>query len=254
MESVSVVLNGFRRPHTLKEQLEALKYQSRPVKEILYWQNTHPGVEYDQVSINKTHNSISSQNFGVWSRFAYALNCSSDYVLILDDDTIPAPNWIDNCFETHKTHPGLLGGVGLRFADKGYNLDTTEDGIRKRYGWCNEPGIVGNNEEVIEVDIVGHSWFFKKDLLCTFWRELPQNDWLLVAGEDIHFSAMVQKYTDMKTYVPPHPKNDRSMWSSTRGSELGSDDVATWRVYGTPHMANALTYYVDNGFELIKDR
>ena len=46
-------------------------------------------------------------------------------------------------------------------------------------------------------------------------------------GEDMHFSAMCQIHGGIKTYVPPHPKDDLSVWSSLNGLELGVDEVAS---------------------------
>ena len=46
-------------------------------------------------------------------------------------------------------------------------------------------------------------------------------------GEDIQFSYCAQKYGNIKTYCPPHPKNDKEFFSSTKGYELGTDSKAT---------------------------
>ena len=51
MKSISVVLNAYKRSN-LKEQVEAIKNQTVEVDEIFYWQNTAPGVEYDEDTYN----------------------------------------------------------------------------------------------------------------------------------------------------------------------------------------------------------
>ena len=155
------------------------------------------------------------------ARFAYALNCRTDYVCVLDDDTIPGTRWIENCVKTYETHPGLLGGIGLWFNNKNYELELLENGEVAKFGWQ------VNNPEPVQVDIVGHSWFFARDLLSVFWREIPDNRWTMLCGEDIHFSHMLQKYTDLKTWVPPHPPKDTSMWSSLKAIQYGGDHLAT---------------------------
>ena len=33
-------------------------------------------------------------------------------------------------------------------------------------------------------------------------------------GEDMHFSYMLQKYLNLKTFVPPHPKDNKKLWGS----------------------------------------
>jgi hypothetical protein len=254
-ESITVVLSGYKRQN-LKEQVEAVNNQSVPVKEIFYWQNTTPGFNYDEDTYCELNSALSNYNYGVWARFAYALNAKSDYVCVLDDDTIPGEMWLENCLQTYKTHPGLLGGIGLRFKNGQYELDQLPDGKKTRYGWDNvNPDVYGNNEEVVEVDIVGHSWFFARDLLSVMWRELPAEHWSMLCGEDIHFSYMLQKYTDLKTYVPPHPKDDTRMWSSLKAIQYGADQYATaYETLGSGEMKKYLQHCVDNGFVLYRDR
>ena len=253
-ESITVVLSGYKRSH-LKEQVEAIKNQSVPVKEIFYWQNTVPGFSYEEETYSELNAALSNYNYGVWARFAYALNAKTDYVCVLDDDTIPGSRWLENCLNTYKTHPGLLGGIGLRFKDGTYTLYRLPNGKATRFGWDNHPDLAGNNDEPVEVDIVGHSWFFARDLLSVFWREIPAQHWTMLCGEDIHFSYMLQKYTDLKTYVPPHPSNDTSMWSSLKASLYGSDQHATAYVnLDSGEMAKYLQYCIDNGFVLYIDR
>ena len=86
-KSITVVLNAYKRSN-LKEQVEAIRKQTVPVKEIFYWQNTAPGFEYDEDTYMELNASLSNYNYGVWARFAYALNAKSDYVCVIDDDTI----------------------------------------------------------------------------------------------------------------------------------------------------------------------
>ena len=253
-KSITVVLNAYKRLN-LKEQVEAVRNQTVSVKEIFYWQNTAPGFEYDEDTYTQLNAALSNYNYGVWARFAYALNAKSDYVCVLDDDTIPGSRWIENCLKTYETYPGLLGGIGLRFKNKNYELDQLSDGKYARFGWDSNPICAGNNINPEEVDIVGHSWFFARDLLSVFWRELPAEHWSMLCGEDIHFSYMLQKYTDLKTYVPPHPSDDQSMWSSLKAVQYGGDQHATANITTrTGEMAKYLAYCVENGFKLYKDR
>ena len=82
------------------------------------------------------------------------------------------------------------------------------------------------NSKTEKVDIVGHCWFFKREWLSTFWRELPPNDFSNIAGEDIHFSYTIQKYLGLETFVPPHPPNDFDLWGSNPklANLLGNDN------------------------------
>jgi len=239
---ISVVINGYRRPNTLNEQYEAIMNQTIKPSEVLFWKNYHPdGESFDNEIINKCKSSISNHNFGVWSRFSYALNCKSKYICIFDDDTIPGNRWFENCLNTLKTHNGLLGDRGIIF-EGGY-WDPKNRGYSGREI---------KNQEAIRVDIVGHAWFFEREWLSAYWSELPPPH-LTLAGEDMHFSYMLQKRLGLNTYVPPHPE-DTSFWGSIKGSELGGDSKAT---SSNSESQNQMDFYlnhiVSNGFKLIKD-
>ena len=160
METATFILNTWQRPHTLKEQVDAISKQTIKPSELMVWQNqpTDP-------------------------KNAFRL---------LDD--------IENCISSIKKENGLYGTVGVVFNDIGYQSF-------ERFGWPNP------NEEKKQVDIVGHAWFFHRDLLSAFWRETrpPLN---YICGEDVHFSYSIQKYLGLNTYVPPHPREELELWGS----------------------------------------
>lgn len=217
---VSVVLNGFRRGGNLREQVAALRGQSVPVGEILVWFNnpgdgSHLGFDLGE-GVKVVY---ASSNFGVWARFFFALNAQCEFVLVLDDDTIPGSRWVENCFSTMETHEGLLGTVGLVYPK-------VWDGVEYRHN--NRVGWVSGNPEVVEVDFVGHSWFFRREWLEFFVRDLPDFSKYSLCGEDMHFSFMLQKYAGIKTFVPPHPPNDKELWGSIKGSEYGNSPESLW--------------------------
>ena len=184
-----------------------------PNKELFDSMSDDEFVNYDIMEEIPT--AFSNTNLGVWARFAYALNVETKYVCIFDDDTIPGRKWLENCLDTIKTHRGLLGTVGLLYtipAPPNPNSSYFENYVR--FGWPH------NNTRVQEVDLVGHSWFFEREWLSAYWRELPDPKYK-TCGEDMHFSFMIQKYLGLKTYVPPHPPEDKEMWGSIKGSEYG---------------------------------
>lgn len=241
MKDYTVILNGYKRPHTLKEQINAVNNQTIKPTNIFYWQNSINGVVYDDDAASKCIYAKSNANFGVWSRFTYALNARTNWVCVFDDDTIPGSEWIENCINTHEKTPGLLGTIGVLFrANSSYDVKT-------RIGWDNP------NEETTRVDIVGHSWFFHRDLLSTFWRELPPIGHNFLVGEDIHFSHMIQKYTNLGTFVPPHPINNKAMWGSLKGWQYGGDIVSTAGNGGIPLMYEWMNKAKSEGFKVLEE-
>lgn len=237
--SISVILSGYKRPHAFVEQFNCVQNQTTKPNEILFWKNHFDNINFDIDTVNNCKSIFSNHNFGVWARFSYALNCKSDYVCIFDDDTIPGERWLENCLESFKQKPGLYGTIGLIYASS----DTYYGA--QRVGW---DGI--NNEEIKQVDIVGHAWFFSRDMLTLFWRELPSLDDILYVGEDMHFSYMLQKYSDLKTYVPPHPVNNKSLWGSLKGIEYGGDSNATGN-FAVPIMNDYFKKIISSGFKTI---
>lgn len=236
MSNVTILLNGYLRPEFLTHQVEAIKRQTIQPREIMLWQNSSEG--FDTTITNTFTTTISNKNFGVWARFAYALNAKTEYVCVLDDDTMPGSMWIENCLETMKTHEGLLGTIGLIFSSPfSYNPHI-------RRGWdC-------PNEETTRVDIVGHAWFFKREWLSAFWRELPPEGFEYV-GEDMHFSYTIQKYLGLNTYVPPHPVDNREMWGSVHGWHFGNVRPTSGIPGAIATMNTYYQYLISKGFKII---
>jgi len=248
MSKVSIVLNCYKRSRWLKEQISALDQQTVKPFEILAWKNYSENNSISESIKNRLVLSECNTNLGVWARFSYALNCKGDYVCILDDDTIPGNKWIENCLISMNIKTGLYGTVGVNFGDDYYSWERLQ-----RVGWCNP------NNNIENVDIVGHSWFFPRDFLSVFWRELPPQNLPMIIGEDIHFSHMIQKYTDFGVYVPPHPIDKLEYWGSIKGENYGhSPEGITMNTYKyNGHTVNAgqlmgayLKNKVENGFRL----
>jgi hypothetical protein len=238
--SITVVLNVYRRVEQLERQIDAINKQTVNVTKILVWQNK--GQVIPEHLKEKITIADCNENLGVWARFAFALNANTEYVCVFDDDTIPGIRWFENCLKTMKTNQGLLGTRGVRY------LSSKRSDLYDDFGWCRP------NEKAIEVDVVGHSWFFKREWLSTFWRELPLLKSSRIVGEDMHFSFTLQKYLKLKTYVPPHPINNREMWGScdpNNALKVGSDDNSISQNSNSLSSFNeALRYYVKQGFVL----
>jgi len=219
-EDITVILNCYRRPYNLQMQIDAIRSQTKPPKEIWLWVNQHPdneGFSFDSLGLDKVFQN--DYNWKFYGRFAGALLADTEYVAIFDDDTIPGSKWFENCLDTMEGNEGIMGSAGVILDDKYY--------VRhERSGWATQ------NPELAEVDLVGHAWFFKRDWLQYLWREKPPT-W--DNGEDMHFSYSAQKYGGIKTYCPPHPPEDRELHGSIMGNELGIDDKATSNNNETSH-------------------
>lgn len=230
-QDITAVLTLYRRPHTLREQLAAIKGQSVPPTRVLLWHNRVDGIVVppDVCADPLVTVMDGGANFGVWARFAAALLANTEFVAVFDDDTIPGPRWFDNCLRTMGAVNGLLGTIGV--VQRSDGLDT-----QYRVGWD------GPNELVTRVDFVGHAWFARRAWLGLLWAHTTPNyapDAFLRAGEDMGFSHALQQ-AGIQTYVPPHPVGQPDLW--------GSDPRKAWK-YGTEPVAISATA---GGFSLFR--
>lgn len=215
---ISVILTAWQRPQYLEEQVERILSQSIVPGEIVLWYNKpskDKGVTGSKQLIHFKNDHlvkkiICDYNFGIIPRFTFASCVEGDYVCIFDDDTMPGTRWLENCLNFVDSEQALCGTIGIRYLSK------TELKTQKpRMGW------EGMNNRIEFVDLVGHSWFFRKEWAKYFWDIDPLSREF---GEDIHFCAMLQRH-GIRAACPPHPEDDRELWGSVR-PERGIDDVA----------------------------
>lgn len=209
---ITVILNCYRRPYNLQMQIEAIKSQSIKPKQIWIWVNNHEdNRDFDFSSIKVDRIFRNDYNWKFYGRFAAALLSDTEYVAVYDDDTIPGSKWHENCLTTMQKSEGILGSAGIILNGNRYIQ-------HDRCGWPTQ------NEQTTEVDLVGHAWFFKRQWLQYLWKEKP---FTWDNGEDIQFSYMSKVHGNIKTFCPPHPKDDVQMHGSILGNELGIDSKAT---------------------------
>ena len=209
----TVILNSYRRPYNLKNQIKAIREQTIPPKEIWLWINDHEdNRDFDHTKLDVDKIFHNNHNWKFYGRFAAALLADTKYVAIFDDDTIPGQKWFENCYKHMEIRPSILGSAGVILNSAGSYVD------HERVGWPSK------NKEFRRVDLVGHAWFFERDWLQYLWKEKPHT-W--DNGEDIQFSYLAQKYGGIQTYAPPHPPDNPELHGSILGNELGIDDKAT---------------------------
>lgn len=248
---ITVILTVYRRPHTLIQQLEAIQSQSVKPKEIYIWKNSYPGIELPEIPSHLMEgvSVIDSQkNFGVWARFALGLLANTTYIAVFDDDTIPGSKWFENCLSSMKIREGLMGSIGLVFhADDYWQYH--------RVGWDERNKC--NNETLHEVDIVGHAWFFKREWLCDLWSFAPDYTKFLTHGEDIAFSAFLQR-KGIPTLVPPHPSGQWDLFGSHPhlAWQYGSEEVGIWaKPESSSRFPELLQFFIEKyGFQLLHKR
>lgn len=241
---ISVILTAWQRPQHLEEQVSRILSQSIPAHEIILWYNAPPNKLgffkqkqlVDFKGSDKVRKIICDYNFGIVPRFTLASALDGDYVCIFDDDTMPGNRWFENCLKYVDELNVMCGTIGLRF------LSNQEPITQKpRMGW------EGQNDAFEFVDLVGHSWFFRREWARYFWDSEPP---LRSFGEDIHFCAMLQKH-GIRIGCPPHPSSDKSLWGSINGA-LGKDKVAiSVSRDRSEEFRQVLRHEVNNGWRLL---
>jgi len=93
---LTVIMATYRRPQYLRPQLQAIAEQTHRPADIWIWVNDWgqgSGLHDHEAEAHYTF-FRSKVNLGPWVRFSLANECQTKYVLILDDDCFPGPQWI----------------------------------------------------------------------------------------------------------------------------------------------------------------
>lgn len=207
---VTFVLSGFKRPHVMREQYEAIQAQTVKDFDIMYWINapgdslkTFDGCQ-DIISANQA--VVANNDYGSWGRFVCALNSRSQFVHVVDDDTLPGPKWLENCLETYKeVGGGVLSTRGVIMTE--HDMQYPAPHSYTPVGWC------APNEETTRVDMGCHSWFFDKNVLRAYFAAMPTH-FPMRFGEDTHIAFAAKMHMGINSYVPKHPKDDTEVWGS----------------------------------------
>lgn len=242
-ESITVILNCYKRPEYLAEQLKAIKAQTKQPVKVWLWMNAcKENKKFNPYQLDFDRVFKSNVNCKYHARFAIGLLADTDYVAFFDDDTIPADMWFENCLNTMADTPGILGGAGCI-------LENREYVYHERVGWPSR------NAETTEVDLVGHAWFMKREHLSYMWRETP---YTLENGEDIQLGALAKIHGGVKCYCPPHPIEKPRWTSSLRAEEYGNDSKASSNGSLMPipdfykQRDECISHYVDNGWDTVR--
>ena len=242
--SISVILTAWQRPQYLEEQVDAVLRNTVQPIEIVLWYNSPPKklglFKIKQLAKFKNSHLVRKifcdHNFGIIPRFTLASCLEGEYVCIFDDDTIPGIKWFENCLKYVDQEKAILGTIGLKY--KSWNKKVVIEEPRKGWDGCNE------NLEF--VDLVGHSWFFRREWARYFWETEPPSRSF---GEDIHFCSMLQRH-GIRAACPPHPLANKQLWGSIR-PERGIDRVAISSQNKSEEFAKVVTEVIRRGFKPI---
>ena len=232
--SVTTILQIFKRPEYLREQVEAVITQTVKSDKIIVVHNEGE-IKFDYPK--NVQLVYANPNLKFHLRFAVGLLADTEYVSFLDDDTIPQERWYENCIETIKRHDCLCVTNGRIYIPPDR--------------WA-APGWGNPSSGEILVDFGGHAWFLRQENLKYMWYDKIYE---YKNGEDIMLSANLQLHGGIPTYVPPHPLADMTLWGShpAKAKKFGSDKVAHWITQPTHFQErfDLINKYAAKGWKLI---
>lgn len=182
--SITAIIQSYRRQENIPIIIKALRNQRLPPSRIIIWNDNDGsgrdlhinGIEIINTNSNKWHSCGS---------FLIAYFATTDYIALIDDDILPAKDWLYFCSKNIQEKQ-ILTGFGIKLRSNRYG---------DRLGY---KSTVSPKKKFIEVDMAGQVYFFPKNAVLPMFSKRPPF-WDHI--NDLHFSFMARKF-GYKIYVP----------------------------------------------------
>lgn len=254
--ALTVMLTVFKR-HKLAQQIAALDAQTlRPQQIHVFQTGSHVADTAALIaSLNRSDISlihVTGYDFKYHARFLPLLMADTEYVAVLDDDTIPQRRWFQRAVEFIEARgpTTVVGSTGRRAffnhtaAPGGDGACTSGGGCASFTGFGNALGLDGIEQaNPVEVDFVIHNYVARAELMRYFFA-LPHYTWL--NGEDISFCASLQVAVGARCWTPAQSAADESMGDP---ENAGGDAVASFQRGGHKEIRGELAHHwIDLGW------
>jgi glycosyltransferase involved in cell wall biosynthesis len=244
-EGITAIIPSFRRHENIPIIINRLKNQTCKPDRIIVW-NDNSGEFGRNLVLDDKDVEVINTNSNFYTFGVYMIGYSADtkYVAIVDDDMAPGPKWFELCLRMQQTTPGIYGGYGVIFLSNRLYLPN-----RHMYTKCLE------KERLVEVDMVGTSYFFPYNAINCFLSKRPPS---FPSITDMHLCYTSQKYGNLKTYVI-YPTEEEAR-PSYNDSELIFNNKdhsrSAWRNdnYHYINRCKYLRWATQQGWKLIMDR
>lgn len=229
-EGITVILTSWKRDH-LEDQIQALLAQTQPPDTIWIYHCRYfnePAFEltnkYQQVKYQ-----FNTDDLGYFGRFSLGLLAPTPYLLIIDDDVIPSPGWIEGCIRLCEENNAIISSAGRIIPENDYTPERVKDATHVKA--C----FIGDNDsasatnlcpENTQVDYGCNSWLIKTAWLNYFWAIRP---YTFETGEDIHLSASCYLQGGIKTICP---QQKPGALCGNLQKNYGFDEFASWKEDG----------------------
>ncbi len=233
MEDYTLYLNYFNKtPEELVDHLDHARKQTHKPKIVVacFLGAKNPKLFSSYLEYVKKHKlknwyyTVSNYNYKYIGRYQLAINSPTDYIVMLDDDRYPYPNYCKRMVEAAKKYDGILQQYG-------WALNKNKEGQwEDMCGTFVTPHVLnskkfvdallstGNN--VMEVDYLCGGMVFHKKHLTNIFNETLVTD---KTGEDIIFCLKSKaKGVRVLVYFPQILESDGSDWIAHKGGEVSS--------------------------------
>jgi len=228
---MALVLSAHLRPQLTERQLISVHRQTvRPRQTVVL---VSPGLPVHEGALNGHAQIRTTFPFTAWWRFQIAASLSAKYVAILDDDTLPAPNWLRAAVSYLTANPNDC------VVSAGLVLD--KDNGEQRVG----PGAVPKVPTRVDIGLNG--WVLRTDLLqqaLVNIGEPPSSvyGWgiMISYGLQPKGRCVVLPYDDQTAGMTEPPVRDPSClsrspsWSQDHHNVVRSFRSAEWKLLCEP--------------------
>ena len=207
---VLAVIGAWKRESVL-DVSDALQKQTRPPDKIVVWQHeAHIDIGGALDDLGVTHIQV-NDNLHHAARFVAPYLFDVDYVVVHDDDCVPAPGWIDRAIDCIQRTGGIVGSEGRQ-------VKVVENKVHQQ-------GIFQPAQDT-RVDFVGHAWAMTAEHAKLVWAEAPLDR--TNGADDIHLGVMAAR-AGVPIHVPAATDDGNA---DVFKMQLGSDEHATWKQAG----------------------
>ena len=249
---VTIILNIWKRPH-LEEQLVSIINSTVLPKEVwvIHYENhvdARSVVEKYRENLPYINLMDIDKNLKYFGRFSIAINVTTKFVWLPDDDIIPGPQWLENCCIKCEEYNSIITCTGRIIPKDNYRPEKIKLGFSYKHyvGDAKNGQLMNYCEEDTVVDYGCNSYFFKREWLSAYWSLWPAT---FLSGEDIHLCATCKIQLDVNTVVL---KQTNAENSGNTNRPYGWDKNASWNNFLDEREKVFKYHILENGWQPIE--
>lgn len=202
---VTAIVTCCRRLHNVPRIREALRAQTRPCGAVWLFYNGEDALgRGDLAAFDRVVRSSEPADY--YTRYAVALCAGSEFVLLLDDDCVPGPRWVERCLAAARERDGIFAPAGWRVTRADFAA-----GPYARDGDVGRP-VRPHEDRAVEVDVPFHSYFLRRRHLAWLFHEpvgvgLRGGERVPIRGQDdVLLACRAWRHARVRCWLPSVPE------------------------------------------------